>query len=153
LAVEPTAAFELFTRDVDRWWQRGPRYRFRSDKTGRICFEPGEGGRLVEIYGEADAFEIGRILIWRPGEHLAFEWRLPNFAPDQVTHVDIVFTPVPGGTRLTLEHRGWDSLPADHPARHGMPDRTFLMLRARWWDDQFQSLKRLSAERLGPLTR
>jgi uncharacterized protein YndB with AHSA1/START domain len=117
----------------------------QAEKGGHLRFEPGEGGRLVEIYDEAagDLFEIGRILVWRPGERLVFEWRQPNFTPDQVTEVDIAFTAVAGGTRLTLEHRGSTTLPADHPARHGMEDRRFLLLHARWWEAQFESLKKV----------
>jgi len=78
-----------------------------------------------------------------------FEWRQPNFTADQVTEVDIGFTQVAEGTRLTLEHRGWDTLPADHPARHGMEDRRFLLIHARWWDDQFVALKEIVSERGG----
>jgi hypothetical protein len=47
---------------------------------------------------------------------------------------------------LTLEHRGWDSLPPDHPARHGMDDRRFLLINARWWEDQFEALRSASDE-------
>ena len=146
LKVAPEAAFDLFTRRVDDWWRRGPKYRMGPQ--GRLRFEPGEGGRLIEIYNEAagDLFEIGRILVWRPGERLVFEWRLPNFTADQSTEVDIGFTAVEGGTRLTLEHRGWDSLPPDHPARHGMDDRRFLLINARWWEDQFEALRSASDE-------
>jgi uncharacterized protein YndB with AHSA1/START domain len=145
LAVEPAAAFALFTSRVDEWWRNGPKYRMQADKGGRLRFEPGEGGRLVEIYDEAagDLFEIGRILVWKPGERLVFEWRQPNFTADQVTEVDIAFIAVAGGTRLTLEHRGWTGLPADHPARHGLDDQRFMLLHARWWEDQFDSLKRI----------
>jgi len=146
LKVPPAAAFDLFTNRVDDWWRRGPKYRMGPG--GRLRFEPGEGGRLVEIYDEAagDLFEIGRMLVWRPGERLVFEWRQPNFTPDQVTEVDIGFTQVAEGTRLTLEHRGWDALPADHPARHGMEDRRFLLIHARWWEDQFAALKDMADE-------
>ena len=148
LKVAPAAAFELFTARVDEWWRKGPKYRMNAEKGGRLRFEPGEGGRLVEIYDEAagDLFEIGRILVWRPGERLVFEWRQPNFTAEQVTEVDIGFAAVEGGTRLTLEHRGWDTLPADHPARHGMEDRRFLLIHARWWEDQIDSLRRASDE-------
>jgi uncharacterized protein YndB with AHSA1/START domain len=89
LKVAPAVAFDLFTQKVDDWWRKGPKYRMGPQ--GRLRFEPGEGGRLVEIYDEAagELFEIGRILVWRPGERLVFEWRLPNFTADQVTEVDI----------------------------------------------------------------
>ena len=141
LKVAPAVAFDLFTRKVDDWWRKGPKYRMGPQ--GRLRFEPGEGGRLIEIYDEAagELFEIGRILVWRPGERLVFEWRLPNFTADQSTEVDIGFTAVEGGTRLTLEHRGWDSLPPDHPARHGMNDSLFLLTNARWWEDHFAALR------------
>jgi hypothetical protein len=29
-------------------------------------------------------------------------------------------------TRVTVEHRGWDSVPQEHVARHGFPDAVFL---------------------------
>jgi uncharacterized protein YndB with AHSA1/START domain len=146
LKVPPVAAFELFTSRIDDWWRRGPKYRMGLD--GRLRFEPGEGGRLVEIYDEAagDLFEIGRILVWRPGERLVFEWRQPNFTPGQVTEVDIGFAAVAEGTRLTLEHRGWDTLPPDHPARHGMEEGRFLLIHARWWEDQFAALEDMADE-------
>ena len=47
---------------------------------------------------------------------------------------------------MTLEHRGWDTLPPDHPARHGMEDRRFLLIHARWWEDQFAALKDMADE-------
>jgi uncharacterized protein YndB with AHSA1/START domain len=141
LKVAPAVAFDLFTSKVDDWWRREPKYRMGAN--GRLRFEPGEGGRLVEIYDEAagDLFEIGRILVWRPGERLVFEWRQPNFTADQVTEVDIGFIAIDGGTRLTLEHRGLDSLPPDHPARHGLENRRYLLIHARWWEDQFEAFR------------
>ena len=146
LKVPPAAAFELFTNRIDDWWRRGSKYRM--DLGGRLRFEPGEGGRLVEIYDEAagDLFEIGRILVWRPGERLVFEWRQPNFTADQVTEVDIGFTQVADGTRLTLEHRGWGVLPPEHPARHGMAEGRFMMFKARWWEDQLEALRESADE-------
>jgi uncharacterized protein YndB with AHSA1/START domain len=146
LKVAPAVAFDLFTRNVDDWWRKGPKYRMGPG--GHLRFEPGEGGRLVEIFDETagDLFEIGRILVWRPGERLVFEWRLPNFTAGQVTEVDIGFTAVQDGTRLTLEHRGWNTLPADHPARHGMEDRRFLLINGRWWEDQFEALRSAADE-------
>src|SRR6266850_1351361 len=40
--VDPAEAFEVFTREIDAWWKRGPRYRFAS---GALRFE----GRVVKI--------------------------------------------------------------------------------------------------------
>ena len=145
LKVPPDKAFELFTRDIDTWWQKGPKYRHLTGPGGRMKFEPGEGGRLVELYDGGREFEIGRILVWQPGERLSFVWRSSNFTPEQSTEVDIRFTPVAEGTRLTLEHRGWDTLPPDHPAHHGLDAMRSQISRARWWDELLEALKAVIA--------
>lgn len=143
LEVEPEEAFRLFTEEVDLWWQRGVKFRFHPRAHGTMKFEPGEGGRLVEIYDEAkgDLYEVGRILVWEPGVRLVFEWRGPNFRDGQVTEVDIRFKPVEAGTRVVLEHRGWETLPPDHPARHGLGDRAFLTMQGGWWEEQLGALR------------
>ncbi|OYW13798.1 MAG: SAM-dependent methyltransferase [Sphingomonadales bacterium 12-62-5] len=58
---------------------------------------------------------------WQRGQHLAFSWRQATFAPDQITHVDVRFEAVGEDTRVTVTHRGWDTIPQDHVARHGFP--------------------------------
>jgi hypothetical protein len=36
-------------------------------------------------------------------------------------------------TRVTVEHRGWDTVPAAHVARHGFPTAVFLRRHGEWW--------------------
>ena len=62
-------------------------------------------------------YEVGRVLAWDPPGRLSFEFRARAFASDESTTVDVRFEAVAGGTRVRLEHRGWASLPEDHPAR------------------------------------
>ena len=100
--LDPAGAFDVFTREIDAWWKRGPRYRVGN---GALCFEGGRGGRLLD--GD---LEIGRILIWEPGERLAFEWRARSFAPGEVTQVEVRFERAKRGTRVVLEHRGWEAI-------------------------------------------
>lgn len=106
-------------------------------------FDPGPGGRFVEAYGDTgECTELGKILVWAPGERLVFEWRGTQFAPDQVTEVEVLFEPVPRGTRVTLVHRGWDSIPADHPARHGLGvGQAFQSMIGLWWADLLTSAR------------
>ncbi|HWU79334.1 MAG TPA: ATPase, partial [Caulobacter sp.] len=47
--------------------------------------------------------------------------------------VEVRFEAVEEGTRVTVEHRGWDSVPAPHVARHGFPDPLFLQRHGEWW--------------------
>lgn len=86
---------------------------------GRLRFEPGPQGRLLTDLADGSEFEVGRIVAWEPGERLALTWRQANFAPGQETHVEVRFEPVGDETRVTVEHRGWDTIPQEHAARHG----------------------------------
>jgi hypothetical protein len=45
--VEPDVAFDVFTRELDAWWARGPRFRFLAPYGGTMTLEPGVGGRLL----------------------------------------------------------------------------------------------------------
>jgi hypothetical protein len=137
VAVDPETAFEVFTGEIDAWWGRGPRFRWKPHRGGTLRFEPGVGGRLVEVYDEAagDLFEVGRVLVWENPSRLVFEFRARNFEPDQVTEVEVSFERVEQGTRVTVEHRGWDALPPDHPARHGLEGPAFTSMMGLWWGD------------------
>jgi uncharacterized protein YndB with AHSA1/START domain len=108
--VSPTRAFELFTRDVDSWWRRGERYG-GSDVLGHR-FEPYVGGRFLELL-EGREGVLGRILAWDPPDRLAFSWRQGNWDPDEVTQVEVTFTPVEAGTRVLLKHGGFDGVDSD----------------------------------------
>lgn len=135
--VDPQAAFRIFTEDVDAWWGRGPRFRWAPGREGTLRFEPGVGGRLVEAYDEGgnEVFEVGRVLAWDPAKRLVFEFRARAFDPGETTEVEVRFEAEAAGTRITLEHRGWDALPGDHPARHGMNDESFGDMMKVWWVD------------------
>lgn len=146
VSVAPAVAFRVFTEQVDRWWKHGPRYRMVS--LPLLRFEPGVGGRLLATDPDgARLHELGRISVWRPGERLVFGWRLPGFAAGQDTEVEVRFEPVSGGTRIVLEHRGWETLPAAHPVRHGFTGREFVLYRGAWWAALLESLTRHIATR------
>jgi uncharacterized protein YndB with AHSA1/START domain len=139
--VPPAIAFEVFTRETDLWWRRGPRFRPGGARVGVLQFEPHEGGRLFERFDDAGMIEVGRVTRWEPPERLVFEWRNSNFAPDEVTEVEVRFDASPSGTQVTLEHRGWSALRPDHPARHGLDDAAFVAMLGRWWAALMTSLR------------
>ncbi len=143
VAVDPDNAFRLFTEEVDLWWRRGPLYRPEVKGEGAMRFEPGVGGRLLEVYDESrgDAFEIGRVLIWEPGARLVFDWRARNFEPGEKTVVEVRFERADRGTRVTLEHRGWDSIDAGHPFRRGWTGEAFSSMIGLRWADLLVSLR------------
>jgi hypothetical protein len=36
-------------------------------------------------------------------------------------------------TRVSIEHRAWDTIPQNHVARHGFPEAVTLQKAADWW--------------------
>ncbi len=133
VAATPARAFDAFVREIDRWWVPNALFNFTARSPGVLAFEPRLGGRFTETGAHGEVFEIGRITSWQPGAQLAFSWRQASFEPDQLTHVEVRFEPIGAGTRVTVEHVGWDSVPAEHRARHGFPDAAFLRRHAEWW--------------------
>src|SRR5271154_3622419 len=108
-------------------------FAFTPRDPGVLSFEPGEGGRLVQTLKSGKVFEIGRIRTWEPPYRLVFGWRQATFAADQATEVEVSFEAVGAETRVTVEHRGWDSVPGSHVARHGFPNALFLTRHGEWW--------------------
>ncbi|MEQ8766524.1 MAG: SRPBCC domain-containing protein [Planctomycetota bacterium] len=139
--VDPETAFEVFTREIDAWWRRGPRFRFGESGDGHLRFEPGVGGRLLEEQEDGQLYEIGRVRVWEPGERLVFSFRARAFTDGEETEVEVVFEAEDAATRVTLVHRGWDSLPKDHPARHGLEGPAFTSMIGLWWADLLRSLR------------
>lgn len=135
----PAEAFRLFTEEVDRWWRRGERFRERG---ARLFFEPRVGGRFVEATAAGAEREIGRIRVWEPGKRLVFEWRARSFTGDEHTEVEVRFERSgPERARVSVEHRGFARLPADHPALYrtkGGPD--FAGIMGYFWSDLLLSL-------------
>lgn len=135
LRVKATAqeAFDVFTQEIALWWRPNGLFELTPRGDGLLRFEPGDGGRLVTDLPNGKTYEIGRISAWQPGERLAFSWRPATFAPEQVTHVEVRFEAVADETRVTVEHRGWDTIPKEHLARHGFPLAATQMRLSEHW--------------------
>ena len=141
-------AFEAFTREIGAWWRPSPLFQ-TTPRPGVLSFElarDGTGlcGRLIETRAGGKVFEIGRITAWDPPHRLAFAWRQANFPPGLSTEVEVVFEAVGEVTRVSVEHRGFDQVPAG-AARHGWPDQVLLLRLADFWRAQIAAV----AARLG----
>jgi len=143
VALPPAEAFEVFTQEIDLWWRRGPKYRHLGGERAIIAIEPHVGGRVFEsLVGDGPVQTIGRVLAWEPPARLLFEWRNAQFAPAEHTEVEVRFEPSGTGTRVTVVHRGWAAIRADHPARHGQETTAFVRSLGLWWGDQLSALRR-----------
>ncbi len=137
----PERAFEAFVNEIGAWWRPNALFAFTPRDPGVLAFEGGPGGRLIETRAGGKVFEIGRIRVWEPPARLVFGWRQAAFAADQDTEVEVRFEAVGDETRVTVQHTGWDSVPASHVARHGFPDSIFLTRHGEWWRTLLSSYK------------
>jgi uncharacterized protein YndB with AHSA1/START domain len=131
--ASPQRAFDAFTAEIGAWWRPNPLFAITPRGDGRLRFEPGEHGRLVALLADGEEFEVGRVVVWAPGERLVLSWRQATFSADQSTELEVRFEPVRGGTRVTVEHRGWDTIPREHAARHGFELLLFQQRLAEHW--------------------
>jgi uncharacterized protein YndB with AHSA1/START domain len=134
-------AFEVFTSQIGEWWRPNSLFQFTRSGPGILAFEPGVGGRFTETLRDGRIFEIGRITAWEPGAKLGFTWRQESFSSDQITYVEVRFEAIGDETRVTVEHRGWDSIPPEHVARHGFPDGIFLQRHGERWQMLLESCR------------
>ena len=135
----PERAFEAFVAEIGAWWRPNGLFQTTPREPGRLAFEPGAGGRLTETLASGKVFEIGRITAWDPPSRLGFSYRQANFPPDLQTDVEVRFEPVGEETRVSVEHRGFDRVPAG-AARHGFPDQVLLVRLSEFWRAHLASL-------------
>jgi uncharacterized protein YndB with AHSA1/START domain len=133
-------AFAAFTEEIGSWWKPDALFPFTVGRIGTLAFEPGPAGRLTETYSDGEVFEVGRIKVWEPPRRLVLTWREATFAEDQQTELHVRFDGLDGETRVTVEHYGWDTIPAEHAARHGFPLTDFQLRFAEWWQRLLTSL-------------
>lgn len=139
-------AFDAFVQEIGVWWRPNTLFQTTPRTPGVLAFEPGQGGRLTETLASGKVFEIGQITSWDPPSRLVFSWRQANFPPDLHTEVEVCFEAVgEGETRVSVEHRGFDQVPAGSAARHGFPDQALLMRLAEWWRGLLTSYRDTSA--------
>jgi uncharacterized protein YndB with AHSA1/START domain len=144
IAAPPSRVFEAFTAEIDEWWRPNGLFQPSRQPGGRLTIEPGVDGRLLETHADGEVDEIGRIRAWEPPGRLVLTWRPTSFAVGQETEVHVRFEPVDGVTRVVVEHFGWDRIPQEHAARHGVPLLVFQQRLADWWRDLLDSLGALS---------
>lgn len=140
IAAPPARVFTAFTAEIGQWWRPHGLFELNGRRDGRLAIEPGVGGRVVESYPDGGEFEVGRVRAWDPPAGLAFSWRAASFPADRETEVHVRCEEVDGGTRVTVEHLGWDTVPQEHAARHGFPLRPFQQRLAEWWRDGLAAL-------------
>jgi hypothetical protein len=113
VACAPEDAFDLWTQRAASWWP--PEHTVSADPDAEVVFETRPGGRVFERTPGGKEIEWGEITVWEPPERLAYLWHIRVDRSD-ATEVEIRFRPEAGGTRVEIEHRGWERLGARGPS-------------------------------------
>jgi uncharacterized protein YndB with AHSA1/START domain len=104
--ASPETAFRVFTDQIETWWPLATHGVF-GDDAERLAFIDGE---LVETAKDGRKAVWGRVLDWEPSRRLRMTWR-PGFDADMAdTELELRFAPEGDGTRVELEHGGWERL-------------------------------------------
>ena len=102
-------AFRLFTEGMSTWWP------FETHSIGKDGADPEaavlegrEGGRLYERMADGHTSHWATVLAWEPPTRVVLSWELRPDRP--ATEVEVRFSEAGDGTRVELEHRGWERL-------------------------------------------
>ena len=96
----PETSFRVFCEEMGEWWPGG------FGKDTKVFIEGRVGGRYYERGPDGTESEIGRVTAYQPPTLVAFTFRAPSW--DFATQVEVRFTPEGAGTRVELEHSGWE---------------------------------------------
>lgn len=111
----PETAFETFTRQIGSWWPTASHSIFE-DRVQEVVFDERVGGRVYERNADGEEADWADVVEWEPHSRFVLRWRVnPERGP---TEVEVRFTPEGDGTRVDLEHRGWDAI-GDEAGRAG----------------------------------
>jgi uncharacterized glyoxalase superfamily protein PhnB len=95
--IPPEEAFRIFTQEFDAWWVRSPTTFFDGARAREMRIEAGVGGRVLEVYGDDDALERGRITAWEPPSRLVVDmW--------DGSEATFTFDAEANGTRVAVTH-------------------------------------------------
>jgi uncharacterized protein YndB with AHSA1/START domain len=106
--VPVETAFRVFTAELGSWWPLATKSVSQEDAE-TVVVEPSVGGRVYERARSGEQHTWGEVLVWDPPTRFAFSWH-PGRAAETSQEVDVRFTAVEEGTRVELEHRGWERL-------------------------------------------
>ena len=146
--ADPELAFEVFTARLDSWWPLEAYSRGIDEADGatveRVEFQPFVGGRILEHLSNGDVLPWAEVIGWDPPHGFVLAWK-PNANANPPTEFEVRFVADGEGTRVELEHRGWERLgPIALDARQGYGEgwiktlerfRTAVALASRGGDD------------------
>ena len=105
-------AFAIFTGEIGAWWPL-PTHGLFGPQSGSVSFRD---GLLVEQAIDGSQVTWAEVIEWDPPTRLVLAWH-PGRTVDEASEVEVVFEAHAEGTRVVLEHRGWEAFGADAAER------------------------------------
>jgi uncharacterized protein YndB with AHSA1/START domain len=107
VALGPADAFDLFTRQIARWWPfRG--HSCFGDEAVDVIFEPRVGGAVTERARGGAGMAWGTVTAWTPPDGFAMRW-FPGLDEGEATVLQVCFRALSGGgTEVHVHHSGWE---------------------------------------------
>ena len=101
-------AWRVFTAEIATWWPMRS-HSVSEDDCVDVRIEESVGGRILERARDGSEHEWGRVTRWEPPRALSFTWH-PGRDASTAGDVDVCFEADDDGTRVTLEHRGFERM-------------------------------------------
>jgi uncharacterized protein YndB with AHSA1/START domain len=111
VAATPERAFEVFTRDIKRWWP--PEHHLGEGDLVDVYMESRAGGTWGERTTDGEC-AWGRVLEWEPSRRVVLSWQItlewePEPDPERASTIEVRFEEEePGQTRVEIEHRDFE---------------------------------------------
>jgi uncharacterized protein YndB with AHSA1/START domain len=106
-------AFRVFTEQMGTWWPLDTHSiavdQELEQRAETLKVEARQGGRIEEVLEDGSTRGWGGVEVWEPPHRVVFSWK-PNDLPTPPTEVEVRFTSAGDGTRVDIEHRGWERL-------------------------------------------
>ena len=100
-------AFRVYTAGADTWWPIET-HSIHGERVREVVFEEREGGEVYEVTHTGERAHWATVRAWEPPSRLVLAWEV---TPGVLgTEIEVRFAPEGDGTRVELEHRGWDVL-------------------------------------------
>lgn len=103
----PERAFTVFTREVASWWPTDS-HALHPGEVETVVWEEHAGGAVYEIATSGERGTWATVLAWEPPHRLVIAWQVN---PERLgTEVEVRFTATDAGTRVDIEHRGFEKV-------------------------------------------
>ena len=123
-------SFALFTAGIGKWWPLKEGFSFGGERADQIHLECRQGGRFFERFADGEELQIGTVTTYEPPARIVFTWQQPGWP--RPTEVEVRFAAQGAGTRVTLEHRGWEQAGGDASEVGGRYDGGWTTVLARY---------------------